>query len=174
MISLVQPPPPPPPKEEPPPPEVKEEVKIDEPEQQPDEPPEQSADDAPPPGEDLGVDADGGAGGDAFRLIGRKGGRDLLGSGGGSEYAWYANALQQDIADLLSDNNKIRQSRYIIEVQLWFEQNGKVKKAKLTKSSGDAAMDKSIQLALNEMGSLREKPPEGIPQPVRLRIESRL
>lgn len=174
MISLVQPPPPPPPKEEPPPPEIKEEVKIDEPEPQPDEPPEQAAEDAPPPGEDLGVDADGGAGSDAFGLVGRKGGRDLLGGSSGSEYAWYANVLQQDIADLLSDNNKIRQSRYIIEVQLWFEQNGKVKKAKLIKSSGDAAMDRSIQLALNEMGNLRERPPEGIPQPVRLRIESRL
>lgn len=174
MISLVQPPPPPPPKEEPPPPEIKEEVKIDEPEPQPDEPPEQAAEDAPPPGEDLGVDADGGAGSDTFGLVGRKGGRDLLGGSSGSEYAWYANVLQQDIADLLSDNNKIRQSRYIIEVQLWFEQNGKVKKAKLIKSSGDAAMDRSIQLALNEMGNLRERPPEGIPQPVRLRIESRL
>ncbi|HAZ42809.1 MAG TPA: TonB-dependent receptor, partial [Methylococcaceae bacterium] len=36
----------------------------------------------PPPGENLGVDADGAAGGDSFGLVGKKGGSGFLGGGG--------------------------------------------------------------------------------------------
>jgi hypothetical protein len=78
---LRPPPPPPPPKQEEKPPELKkEEVKI------PPPPQEQAPKDrdAKAPGKDLGVDAEGGAGGDGFGLVGKKGGRDLIGGDGGA------------------------------------------------------------------------------------------
>src|SRR5262245_757872 len=75
-IKVIRPPPPeelPPP----PPPPPEEEVDLNEPEPQPDP----VASNEPPPG-NLGLDAEGSAGSDGFGLMGRKGGRDLLGSGG--------------------------------------------------------------------------------------------
>jgi hypothetical protein len=86
QITLIKPPPPPPkpPEEKPPEPEVKEEVKLDEPQPTP----EQQAE-APPPGPDLGVDAEGTGSGDGFGLVGKKGGSELIGGGGGNPWAWY-------------------------------------------------------------------------------------
>jgi protein TonB len=72
QISIVMPPPPPPPPEiqEP---EPVEELEIEEPE------PLVEDTNAEAPGEELGLDADGVAGGDAFGLRAKKGGRGLLG-----------------------------------------------------------------------------------------------
>ncbi|WP_052700215.1 hypothetical protein [Methylocucumis oryzae] len=85
-------PPPPPKVEKPPEPEVKNEVEQPEPE--PEEPLPDVADE-PPPG-DLGLDAEGTAGSDGFGLAARKGGRGLLGGGGGGDpYAWYGGLIKK-------------------------------------------------------------------------------
>src|SRR5262245_32752854 len=84
QVQVFRPPPPPPPEVEPPPPEIKEEVDVPEPEPVVDSPEVPDV----PPGEQLGLDAEGVAGADAFGLVGRKGGRDLL--AGGSRNQWYA------------------------------------------------------------------------------------
>lgn len=170
QISLIQPPPPPPPEkiEKPPEPEIEDKVEVDEPEDVPDNMPD--AMDDMPSGDDLGLDADGMAGSDAFGLIGRKGGRDLLASG----YGWYSNILQQDIVDFLSTHDMVRSSQYSIALKLWIAKNGKVKKIELIESTGDAAIDRMIRVALGEMGQFSEKPPADMPQPVRLKITSKL
>jgi len=76
-IHIIRPPPPPdlPP---PPPPPPDEKVDVPDPQEKPDPTPSND----PPPGEQLGLDAEGTAGGDAFGLVGNKGGRGLVGSGG--------------------------------------------------------------------------------------------
>src|SRR5262245_1063784 len=75
VVQIVRPPPPPP--SEPPPPPPPEE-KIQEVLQQ-DTPEPAPSDDAAP--EQLGLDAEGTAGGDAFGLAARRGGSDLVGTG---------------------------------------------------------------------------------------------
>src|SRR5215469_15598341 len=92
-VHLIRPPPPPPDLPPPPPPPPEEKV-VDV--HQPDKPDPTPSND-PPPGEQLGLDADGTAGGDAFGLLGNKGGRELIGGGGGSVYAWYAGLLKNEI-----------------------------------------------------------------------------
>jgi len=171
QISLIQPPPPPK-VEKPPEPEIKEEVKLDEPEPTPDEAPDPMADDAPM-GEDLALDADGVAGGDAFGLLGKKGGRDLIGSSGGA-FAWYASAIQSDIQDFLSDQGEVRKKRYSVVVRLWIDNSGGIRRFELQDSTGDKTMDDSLKTALAGIDRLREKPPDDLPQPVRIRITSRI
>ncbi len=172
QISLIQPPmPPPPPLEQPPPePEMQEEVEAPQPEDMPEDMPELA--DEGPAGDYLGVDADGGAGGDAFGLIGRKGGRDLLANGG--VLGWYSGVLQQDILDFLASQDAIRSAQYTVGVSLWLRKDGKVRKIVLTRSSGDATMDKKIRQALEKITQISEKPPDELPQPVRLQISSKL
>ena len=173
QISLIQPPPPPkidqPP---PPPPPPEEEVKLEQAEPDP-EPVPDSAADQPPAGELLGLDADGGAGGDAFGLIGKKGGRSLL-SGGGSPFAWYAGILQQDILERLYNEDRVRKQKYSVRVKLWITPEGAVKKFELIDSSGNREVDESLRIALADIDRVRELPPQEMPQPIRVRISSRL
>ena len=171
QISLLKPPPPPKPEEKPPEPEVKkEEVKIDQP--RPDDAPKQ-ADNEPPAGKDLGVDADGSAGGDGFGLVGRKGGRDLL-SGAGGKFAGFTSLLRQQIQELLAKDKRLRSADYKAVVKLWLARDGRVERYELAGTTGSPDTDKAINLALANLPSIKEQPPEDMPQPVKLRITSRL
>ncbi len=172
QITLLQPPPPPPPPpkvEEPPPePEVVEDKTPDPDPQQTDN----TADDVPP-GTDLGLDADGGAGGDLFGLVGRKGGRDLIGSRGSME-AWYANVIKSDVQDLLYEDPAVRKKRYAVDVRFWIDPEGHVKRFELLRTSGDRDMDGALKTALRNFSKVRERPPEELPRSFTIRITSRL
>jgi len=173
-ISLVKPPPPPPPPETPPPPEEKvEEVKQPEPEK-PAEKPTESEPDKPPLGEDLGLDAEGVAGSDAFGLEAKQGGRSLIGGGGGGRFQWYAGVLKRDIQSFLSELERIRQQKYSVEVHVWIGSDGNVRRAELAGSTGDPEIDAELRRALSERLRVSEAPPQDMPQPVRLRIRSRI
>lgn len=173
QITLLAPPPPPPKLEEKPPePEVEEEeVALEEPESLDDLPEEAS--DEPPAGADLGVDAEGGAGGDGFGLIGRKGGRGLL-AGAGDPFVMYASRLQQNIEDRLSDDAEARRQAYSVVAKIWVSRNGHIERAELAGSTGNQAVDATLQRTLNALPPLAEAPPQDMPQPIRLRIVSRL
>lgn len=180
QIAILKPPPPPPPKVEerpPPPPMKKEEVKLPEPEKQP-QPNE--AKDEPPAGKNLGVDADGGPGGDSFGLVGRKGGRDLLSIGpeGGKgadrqRYAFFTQRLQQHLQDQLAREEQLRTRDYRAVVRIWLGPDGRVQRVELVDGTGHQETDAALRAALGRMPSLAEGPPEAMPQPVRLRITSR-
>lgn len=172
QISLIAPPPPPPPKVEPPPEPEVEEVKLEEPEPVPEDVPEAPSDE-PPPGDLLGLDADGTGGADGFGLVGRKGGRSLLG-GGGDPYSYYGNVVTQLIQEFLFERGDIRSKKYSVKVKLWLAPTGRIERVELMNSTGDPDVDESLQLALMEMKEIAEKPPEDLPQPVRVRITSRL
>jgi protein TonB len=179
-IAVLRPPPPPPPpkpEEKPPEPEVKkEEVKLPDPEPKP----QDSADDKPPPGPDLGVDADGSGAGDGFGLVGKKGGQDIttLGQGGGgganrAQFALFTNLVQAHLQDELSKNRKLRSADYRVVLRLWLSQDGRVSRAELAGSSGDAEIDQAIRATLAEAAPLRQAPPSDMPQPLKLRLTSR-
>jgi periplasmic protein TonB len=186
QIQLVKPPaPPPPPKEQPKPPEIKprEEVKVNEP--PPPTPQQQQAQNEPPPSPNLGLDAQGSAGADGFGLAARQGGRDITtlgkegagGLGGGvSRIAFnaYTSLLQNRVQDEISRNANLRDGDYRAVVRVWLTREGGIQRVELVGTSGDPERDRQIRNALAEMAPLREPPPENMPQPVRLRITSRL
>lgn len=173
QITLVRPPPPPPkpPEEKPPEPEVKDEVKID----QPQETPEPQAD-APPPGPDLGVDAEGSGSGDGFGLVGKKGAGDLIG-GGGNPWAWYDalvnEAVNSAFQAALAREKALKNKSYKVIVKVWLDSSGKVERAQLVDSTGDAKTDEVLKNALNGMRALRDGPPADMPQPMKIRVTSR-
>lgn len=169
QITVIKPPPPPdtPP---PPPPPPEEEVEIDEPEPTP----EVAEAEQPPIGEQLGLDADGSAGGDAFGLLARRGGRDLLAGGGEGGFGWYSNVLKGDLIGRLSEIRDIRKDRYSVSVRLWLAPDGRVERYSLVGSTGKPDLDRDLQAALASLDRVSERPPEGLPQPVRLRIVSRI
>lgn len=175
-ITIVQPPPPPAPVK---PPEPKPpEPKLEEPKPQPrirepDPGPERS--DAPKQ-DRLGVDAEPGTGSDAFGLEARKGGRPLLGGGGGNALLWYGGQLQQALeAQLhaLLAGTSARSNRYSVVLDVWVEPGGRIGRVQLAGPSGRPDVDHAIRNALPRLQvSLRNSPPPSMPQPVRLRVST--
>lgn len=173
QISIVKPPPPREPPKPPEPPKVepeklREEVKLD---QQPDK----TDADEPPPGEQLGLDAEGGAGGDAFGLAGRKGGRDIttLGGGGGDREAWYGRLISRHFESSLRGVKRLQGSAYQMVVNVWFDGAGNVVRAQVARGSGNNETDQIVREEILALPPMREALPEDLPQPVRIRVASR-
>jgi periplasmic protein TonB len=166
-IHLIRPPPPPPDLPPPPPPPPEEKVVV--PDQ---EKPEPTPSNEPPPGDQLGLDAEGSAGGDAFGLAARKGGRDLLASGGNA-YVWYAGLLKNEILDQLSAEKRARTGDYSVIVRVWVRNDGTVDRVRIAQSSGNRERDQAIEAALSRIGRLSQAPPADMPEPISLRIVSR-
>lgn len=167
-IRIIRPPPeelPPPP----PPPPPDEKVDIPDPQEQPDPTPSND----PPPMESLGLDAEGGAGSDGFGLAARKGGRDLLASGS-SAYTWYAGLLKNEILDRLQEEQRARSGSYSVPVRAWVRLDGTVERIELISSTGDRERDEAIRRVLAKISKLPQSPPPGLPQPMTLRIVSRV
>jgi periplasmic protein TonB len=166
-IRVIRPPPPPPEAPPPPPPPPEEKVDLHEPEPTPDPTPSNE----PPPMEQLGLDADGAAGSDGFGLAARKGGRDLLATGG-SAYSWYAGLLKNEILGRLQDEKKVRSGSYSIQVRVWVRPDGTIERIRFTQSSGSGERDKAIEEAITRI-RVSQAPPADMPQPISLRIASR-
>lgn len=164
-IHLIRPPPPPdlPP---PPPPPPDEKVAVPEPQPQP------TQSNEPPPGQQLGLDADASAGGDAFGLLANKGGRDLLGTGG-SAFAWYAGLLKDQILEQLNAEQKVRRGDYSLTVRVWVHSDGSIDRVRIIDSSGSHERDQAIEAVLSHMSRLAQAPPADMPEPINLRIVSR-
>lgn len=174
QITMVQPLPPPPPEPEskPPEPEVPEQ-QLEEPPPAAEPEPSPQPDDAPP-ADTLGLDAEGAAGGDAFGLAARKGGRGLLGGGQGNAIIWYGNQLQRRLEDalqaLLADTPAMK-TGYSVVLDIWVDKDGRVSRSELAAGSGHADVDQAIRAALPALqAGVGSVPPQDMPQPVRIRL----
>lgn len=165
VVQIIRPPPPPPDQPPPPPPEKTQEVL-------PKDEPEPTPDQQPAPSEQLGVDAEGTAGGDAFGLAARRGGSDLIG-GGGAAFAWYTGKLKDEVLERLSSDKGIASKKFSVSVRVWIEPDGRIKEIKLTTSTGNSDLDRKIELAMDSLKRLSEAPPLEMPQPISLKIVSR-
>lgn len=178
QIAVLRPPPPPPPPktpEKPPePPKVKDEVKVDPPKPV-DTPKADAPKEAPPPGP-LGVDAQGTGPGDGFGLAGRPGGRDItLGGnsgGGGLGHALFATGVARHIAQELARQGALRSVEYRVELRVWLARDGRLERWEIARGSGDPALDRLLGDGLAHIAALRQPMPEGLAQPLRIRVTS--
>ena len=174
QITLIKPPPPPPPPEQKPPePVVKEEIKISEPDPEP-----MDKADEPPPGPDLAVDAEGTGSGDAFGLVGKKGGADLIGGGrGGNPWAWYDGIVNEAInsafQEALAREQALKDKSYKVVVKVWIDPRGQISRVVLADTTGDAKIDELMKDVLQNLRAIREAPPAAMPQPIKIRVTSR-
>jgi hypothetical protein len=176
-------------KEKPPEPEIqkevtKQEVIQDIPQQQ-DTPQNDQPDDNTPAGSDLGVDAEGGAGGDAFGLVGKKGGRSItLGGGGGggmnrlsllTKYGWYTQKIQEEIKKQvkkkMDQNGGFPKGKFQTLVKIVLDAQGAIVKYHIVDASGNSKIDDAIQATLGEI-RISEPPPVGMPAGMTLKITS--
>jgi len=104
-------------------------------------------------------------------------GGGLLGSGdgnrGGSRFGWYAGQVQQKIADGLRKNPRTKNANLRVEVRVWPDATGRITRAQLAGSTGDAALDDAIQNGVLTGLQLQEPPPAGMRLPIVLRLTAR-
>jgi periplasmic protein TonB len=155
VVQIIRPPPPPPPDQPPPPPPEK----IDQP--LPQDRPEPAPNDAPAPSEQLGLDASGTAGSDAFGFAARKGGSDLIGTGG-APFAWYQSKIADAVRERLAGVSI--PSKKSVSIKVWTEADGHVKEIRLAQSTGNPELDKKIQTALGSLKQISEARPIEMPE----------
>jgi periplasmic protein TonB len=174
MVTLVKPPPPPEIEEKPPEPEIEKEELIEE--IPPELAPEEAASDEPR-SQELGVDAEGTAGGDSFGLVGKKGGQALIGGDGDASllrrYAWYTNILQNEIRDKvrrrLEEEGGLPNGKHRLLVKVLLDSQGNVVEFKISDSSGNPRIDKALEKTLS-LFRVSEPPPPGMPTAMTLKI----
>ena len=185
IISLLKPPPPV--KEKLPEPELpKEQPKqtveqaIETPQ---DSPQDTTPQDTTPPGADLGVEGEGGAGSDGFGLVGKKGGRSIIGGGSGggglslmAKYGWYSKKIQDDIRNQikkrLDRDGGFPKGKYQTVVKIALDPKGSVIDFRIVTPSGNDRMDNAIRETLGQF-RISEPPPEGMPRKgINIRIAS--
>jgi len=170
LIPDTPPPPPPPPPKEPPKEQVKEqpkEIKVEQPK------PAET-----PPAENLKMEGAAGDGPSPFAAGAvsneYKGGEvKTIGSDGGAKFNWYAGILKNQIQDALEKDKQLKESQYKLIVSVWLKPNGDIEKLEWSGSDAEPEILQAVKSALDNMPAMREAPPEGMPQPIKLRITAR-
>jgi protein TonB len=82
--------------------------------------------------------------------------------------------LKEDLLSFLADQRDLRSRAYAINVRLWLDGQGAVTRVALAGSTGDRALDRQLETLLASMDRVGEAPPADLPQPVQVRIVSRM
>ena len=96
-----------------------------------------------------------------------------IGSDGGAKYNWYAGVLKNQIQDTLEKDKKLKVGQYKLIVSVWLKPNGEIEKLEVAQSDTSSEIEQAVKTALDNMPAMREAPPEGMPQPIKLRIAAR-
>jgi len=156
--------------------------------EQPREGANRKGDNKPAPQGPLGVEGEGGAGSDAFGLMGRgKGGRDItsLGTGPagtiggdrdrasvmrkyGGYYRLVQDEMQRAVNKQLEGKSAIPKGRLEILVWVSIDDRGAVSEYRITRSSGNEAMDEAVKEYLNY--ARIQTPPPGMPRDMSIRF----
>jgi len=142
--------------------------------------PDKTSKNEPPDSESpaLGTSIQGDGPPDGFGL---RGGSSFFGGGTGntinrgssSRWGWYANQVQSGISQALQSNNNTRTADFRIVVQIWSDRTGRITRAHIAGSTGNAALDNAITNEVLVGLILQEPPPEGMPMPIVLRLTAR-
>ena len=134
---------------------------------------EEAPKEAPPKDEPpLGTGIKGDGTGDNYGLgsgsgTGRIGGRD------GSRWGWYASQVQSRIQQALQQNRKTRTASMTVNVRVWPDATGRIARAQLAGSTGDASLDSTLRDEVLTGLQMAEPPPAGMPAPITLRVTAR-
>ena len=133
-------------------------------------------DEPTPAPEDPGLSTNivGGNGPDlGLRAGSGNGNRNRIGSGRRSgKWDHYAVSVQNTIAETLRHNSGVRHATFSLQVRVWADPNGRITRASLMGSSGDATVDNAIKNNALTGLQLPEPPPADMPMPINMRISA--
>lgn len=175
LLPDTPPPPPPPPKPEEKKPEPE---KLDKPQQQLNQP---KPDPTPQPQMLKSDEApgEGAGGGPVAGTVTQdyQGGQIGSGTGGGNKLVFdaYGRTASRALNDFLNRDPEVKKrGDFRIELNVWVDADGRLKRSQLVGSTGNAQTDEALRGALERFPGLRGAPPENMPQPIRLQITNRM
>jgi protein TonB len=86
----------------------------------------------------------------------------------------YAQAATRALNDYLLREKNLRLADYRLQINVWLQADGRMQRAELVGSSGDAQLDAALREALQRFPGLAMPLPERMPQPMRLRVSNRM
>lgn len=95
------------------------------------------------------------------------------GGGGGSKYGWYASQVQSRVADALRNNPRTRSASMNIVIRVWPDSSGRITKVRLGGTTGDPALDATLQNDILTGLQLDDPPPSDMPMPIVMRVSAR-
>ena len=171
------PPPPPPPQVQPPPPKLEkrvEQMPVDKPDPKPVAEKPKPAE-KPPEGLGTSIKGSGpgmaGLGSSGNGMIGGTG--TGKGGGGGSMGRWYVGQVVSKVTESMRSNRKTRSANLVVNARVWLDASGKITRAELVDSSGNAAMDDVLKREILMGTQLSDAPPRGMRMPIPLRLTAR-
>lgn len=136
--------------------------------------PEEPAPDEPPPiSTNLTGNGPGMAGLGAFKPGQGNGSGRIGGGGGGSKYGYFASKVQKTIAGAMRSHPRTRSASFSLTARIWADASGRITRATLSGSSGDAAVDAALKGEVLVGLLLDEPPPAGMPMPIVMRLNAR-
>lgn len=138
-------------------------------------PPEPEADNTPPP---IGTNITGNGPADGFGLgratngSGNGTGR-RIGGGGASRFGYYASQVQNTISAAVRRHPRTRSAHMTVTARIWADETGRVTRAVVSGSSGDAAVDAALKNEVLTGLQLQTPPPPGMKMPIHLRLAAR-
>jgi protein TonB len=159
LLPALPPPPPPPKQEKKPEPKEQKEIKEELPQKQ-EAPPDNQAKMEGPVGNGPSPFAAG-----TITRDNVFGDSDLFGP-----FNSYAGLIKGELQRYLGKRADLRRTQYRIEVRVWVNADGRIKRSELLGSTGDADTDESLRQALAALPSFSQAPPSNMPQPIRLRV----
>ena len=89
------------------------------------------------------------------------------------KWSAYATTAQTRIMDELRRNPKTRKAALRVDVRIWPDSTGRIARANLASSTGDASLDAAIRDEVLSGLQLPQPPPEGMPTPIVMRVTAR-
>ena len=124
-------------------------------------------DSAEPPAGDLGLDAEGVAGGDNFGLVGRPGGRGLFGAG-----TSYGALVERELDDMLQRDRRLRGKVFYFVVELLLDRNGGIEQFEIIQERGDESLKDYLETKLLEFGRFSQAVPLEANNSFRIELDS--
>lgn len=160
LLPDTPPPPPPPPPKEPP----KEQPKDVE------KPPEPKPIETPPM-ENLKMEGAAGNGPSPFQAGNVT--NNYIGSDNNSKFGWYAGVIKSEIQRALERNQTLKNGEYKVVVSVWLKPNGEIERLTVLDSDASPEIVQALKTVLDSLQSIKQAPPAGMPQPVKLRITAK-
>jgi TonB family protein len=94
------------------------------------------------------------------------------GKGTGNKYGSYFSQVKEALSDALRQNPLTRSASFNIKLRIWADITGRITRAKLVESTGDAAIDEAIKTAVL-IGRQLPDTPDGMATPIELHLTAR-
>jgi periplasmic protein TonB len=81
--------------------------------------------------------------------------------------------VQSAIADAMRRNTATKKATMSVQARVWADSTGRITRAQLVNSTGDAALDAALKNDILTGLQLSEAPPSDMPMPINLRLNAR-